>query len=208
VLARLIASMIAALLLVTATAQAQDLPAPLDFPSAPVPPDLWHRPRFDVAVGVGASMDRGSANPHPDLPISAFFFSAGLGDGLFGFDLRSFANGATKVQVTRLSVDVVGVVRPLVLLGDREGYLFRVARTASLDLGPAFERVAKDVKAAWRAGVLVGTHVDLPIGYADAAKELRVRLGLRRMFGTRTALTGIPVTDTALELYGQIAFVF
>jgi hypothetical protein len=172
-------------------------------------PDLLHRPKFDVALGLGASIDRDAPNPHPDVPVSSFFFSAGLGDGLFGLDLRTFANGATKVQVTRLSFDLVGVIRPLEPLSrDRVGYLFRVARTASVDVGPASERVSLDVNAAWRLGALVGAHVDLPIGHADATKELRVRLGLRRMFGTQTSLTGISVSDTALELYGQLAFVF
>jgi hypothetical protein len=202
-----------ATLLLAATARAQEPPGQLVLPPAPelpepaAQPDLWHRPRFQVAVGMGASFDPSSGNPNPDRPISSFFFTAGLGAGRFGFDLRSFANGATKLQVTRLSLELVGVIRPLVFLR-REAYLVRVARTASLDVGPSFERVSKEVTAAWRAGTVLGTHLDLPLGYADAGKELRVRLGLRRMFGTRTALTGIPVSDSVLELYGQVAFVF
>jgi hypothetical protein len=211
---RSLPALLATLLLMTAAARAQESPGQLVLPMPPqelpepaAQPDLWHRPRFQVAVGMGASLDPSSGNPHPDRPISSFFFAAGLGAGKFGFDLRSFANGAAKVQVTRLSVELVGVIRPLVFL-QRDDYLFRVARTASLDVGPSFERVSKDVTAAWRAGAMLGTHVDLPIGYADAAKELRVRLGLRRMFGTNTALTGIPVGDSALELYAQLAFVF
>jgi hypothetical protein len=171
-------------------------------------PDLYHRPRFDVAVGFGGSVDRGAPNPHPDRAVTSFFFSLGLGDGLFGVDLRSFGNGATKAQVNRVSYDLVGVVRPLAAFGDRPGYRFRVARTASFDVGPSFERVSLASDAGWRAGALLGAHVDLPIGPADATKELRLRLGVRRMFGTATDVTSYAISDTTGELYAQIAFVF
>jgi hypothetical protein len=170
--------------------------------------DLYRRPRFSVAIGLGASVDHTAGNPHPDRPQPAFFFSAGLGDGLFGLDLRSFGNGATKVQVTRVSLEAVLALRPFALLPPREDYLTRVVHTVSLDVGPCLERVAKDVKSDWRSGAVVGAHVDLPLGYADAAKELRVRLGLRSMYGTTATLTGMPVTDSDVELYGQLAFVF
>jgi hypothetical protein len=172
------------------------------------PPDLFHRPKFHVAIGLGASIDRAAGNPHPERPISAFFFGAGLGDGLFGFDLRSFGNGATKVQVTRLSLEAVFVLRPFALLPRRDDYLARVLRTASLDVGPCLERVAKDVKSDWRSGPVLGTHLELPLGYGDASKELRVRVGLRSMYGTGTSLTGMPVSNSDVELYGQLAFVF
>jgi hypothetical protein len=170
-------------------------------------PDLLTRPRVELAVGMGGSIDRAAPNPYPDRPVPSFFFTAGVGAGLLGLDLRSFANGATKLQVTRLSFELVLVARPLVLLLDESHYVGRVARSAALELGPASERVSQDVKSDWRPGLVVGGHLDLPIGPA-ARKELRVRLGVRRMFGTTGTVGGLRVSDTTLELYGQLAFVF
>jgi hypothetical protein len=167
---------------------------------------LLERPRFQVAVGMGASLDRNAPNPNPDRPIASFFFTGGLGAGLLGLDFRAFANGATKVQVTRLALELVGVVRPLAPIGG-EGYGFRVLRSLSADLGAALERVSLDVKSDWRRGLVLGGHGDLPIGPAGP-KELRLRLGARRMLGNRGTVASIEVADSALELYGQLAFVF
>jgi hypothetical protein len=170
-------------------------------------PDLLTRPRLEVAVGMGGSIDRAAPNPHPERPVASFFFDAGLGAGLLGVNLRSFANGATKLQVTRLSFELLLATRPLVLLASDASYLGRVARSAALELGPATERVSQDVEAAWRAGLVVGAHADLPIGPA-ARKELHVRLGARRMLGTVATVGGLRVADTTVELYVQLAFVF
>jgi hypothetical protein len=78
----------------------------------------------------------------------------------------------------------------------------------SLAGGPGFERVSLALDAAARFGGAVGAHLDLPIGPPGANKEMRIRLGGRRMFAARAAVGELPVTDTKLELYGQLAFVF
>jgi catechol 2,3-dioxygenase-like lactoylglutathione lyase family enzyme len=170
--------------------------------------DFWRqRPKVQVAVGLGASVDDNAPNPHPGRPLSAFFFAVGIGDGLVGLELRSFANGATNMQMGRLSGELVGVVRPLARVA-REGYGFRVLRTAAADVGPGVERDSLALDSDWRAGVSLGAHADLPIGPAGAAKELRLRLGVRRLVATRGSVGGIPVKDSTVELYGQVAFVF
>jgi hypothetical protein len=176
-------------------------------PRRAVAADLYLRPKFQVAVGLGASIDRNSPNPRPDQPLTAFFFTAGLGDGLWGFDLRSFANGATKVQVTRLSFELVGVLRPFASV-DGDDYGRRVLRLLAADAGLALERVSLEVDSDWRRGLVIGAHGDLPIGRAGVPKELRLRLGVRRMLGTHGSVTSIDVADSAVELYGQMAFVF
>src|SRR5205814_943925 len=145
-------------------------------------------------------------NPHPDRPLSAFYFGLGIGDGLLGLELRSFANGATQMQLGRLSLELVAVARPLARL-TREGYGFRVLRTAGLALGPGLERASVSMQSGWRAGALLGAHLDLPIGPA-APKELRLRLGARRLVATHTSVADIVVKDSTVELYGQVAFVF
>jgi hypothetical protein len=170
--------------------------------------DFWlERPKVQVAMGMGASIDHNAPNPHPGRPLTAFFFAVGIGDGLLGLELRSFANGATQMQLSRLSLELVGVVRPLAGVA-REGYGYRVLRTASADLGAGVERAAVSQDYDWRTGLVLGAHADLPIGPAGAPKELRLRLGARRFLAGAGAVSAIGVKDSVVELYGQLAFVF
>lgn len=180
----------------------------LALPSTARAQDFWReRPKVQVALGLGASFDGNAPNPHPDRPLSAFFFGVGIGDELLGLDLRSFANGATQMQLGRLSLELVGVLRPVVVLA-REGYGYRVLRSASVDLGVGVERDSVALDSDWRAGLLLGAHFDLPIGPAGATKELRLRLGVRRLFAGSGSVGDISVKDSTVELYGQAAFVF
>jgi hypothetical protein len=184
------------LLLLTAPAQAAD---------------LFHRPKVHVALGLGASFDKGPSNPKPDRPITAFLFTLGIGDHLLGLDLRSCANaptGPAPMQLSRLSGELVGVVRPLVLFLDRPGYGYRVLRTASVDLGFGIERVSISLESDWRFGLVAGGHIDLPVGPEGTGKELRVRLGVRRLVATKGTVGSLTTGDTTLEAYGQVAFVF
>jgi hypothetical protein len=178
--------------------------------AAPARAETEGRPRFEVAVGMGISIDRDAPNPEPDTPVPAYFFTAGLGDGLLGLQLRSFANAGDKRQVVRISGELLGVARPLVpVVGERRGYGYSVMRTLAVELGPAIERVGIDVEARWRAGAVVGAHFDLPVApTGSATQQLRVRLGVRRLFATSATIAGYPVEDTSLEAYGQLAFVF
>jgi hypothetical protein len=172
--------------------------------AAPYP----QRPKFQVALGLGTSLDR-RAPDRPNHPVSAFFFAAGLGDGGVGVELRTFANGATFTQVTRLALEVVLVLRPLEpKLQARPGYLGRVLRAIALDLGPSVERVSMGPASARRYGLMLGAHLDFPVGPAGASKEMRLRLGARRLHAGTVTLGDIRVEDSALELYGQLAFVF
>jgi hypothetical protein len=90
----------------------------------------------------------------------------------------------------------------------REGYGYRVLRSASVDLGVGVERDSVALDSDWRAGLLLGAHFDLPIGPAGATKELRLRLGVRRLFAGSGSVGDISVKDSTVELYGQVAFVF
>jgi hypothetical protein len=188
---------LAALVLALAPSPARAQPAPLP------------RPKLNVALGLGASLDRNTPNPNPDRPITAFFFAAGVGDGGIGLDLRSFANGATAMQITRLAVELVAVLRPLEpWQRGRDSYAARVLRAASLDVGPSFERVSRARYAGRRVGLMVGGHLDFPIGDAGQPRELRLRVGARHLRAGTTTIGDDPVSDTTVELYGQLAFVF
>jgi hypothetical protein len=167
---------------------------------------VW-RPKFQVAVGMGTSLDSNLGGDRT-IRVPSFFFSAGVGAGLFGLDLRSFANGASNVQVSRLSVEVVGVARPFVLLHDAGGYGSRVLRTVGVHAGPAYERVSLGMAVKPRLGAALGVHVDFPIGAPNLGKELRIRVGARRMVGAEADLDDVAVRDSKVELYAQLAFVF
>jgi hypothetical protein len=167
---------------------------------------MW-RPKFQVAVGMGASFDSNLARTET-IRVPSFFFAAGLGAGLLGLEVRSFANGATNQQVSRLSLELVGVLRPLVLFPERPEYLWRVLRTVAVDAGPAYERCALGMASEPRLGVSLGGHVDFPIGATGLTKEVRVRVGARRMVGATADLEALAVHDSTVELFGQLAFVF
>jgi hypothetical protein len=176
---------------------------PLSVNASPI-----HRPRFQIAVGLGESWDR-AGDPRPGQPIPSFFVTGGFGDQFLGLDLHLFANGASGTQVTRLAIEATAVCRPLVhRWSDRTGYGYRIVRSFGIDAGPAIERVTKRAPSAERLGVVVGAHLDLPIGPVTQTKELRLRLGGRRMFGTEKTLGVLTVGDSQFELYTQMAVVF
>jgi hypothetical protein len=181
----------------------------LSAPSAWAQPAPVPRPRLNVALGLGASLDPNTPNPTPDRPITGFFFAAGLGDGGIGLDLRSFANGATAMQITRLAVELVAVLRPLEpWQRGRDGYAARVLRAASLDLGPSLERVSRGHYAGRHFGLMFGGHLDFPIGDAGQPRELRLRVGARHLHAGSITIGDDTVSDSTVELYGQLAFVF
>ena len=196
--------LVSAALVSARRAQAQD-PVPVPVPAAfPAP-----RPQFQVAVGMGASIDHNEGQANPDAPVPSFFFAAGLGGGLIGLDVRSFANGAVMAQIARLSLELLGVVRPLIPVAKgRSDYGSRVLQSFSVAVGPAFERVSLGLQADGRFGASLGAHLDLPIGPAGASKEMRLRLGVRRMFAGAATVNEMPVKDTKVEVYAQLAFVF
>ena len=183
----------------------------------PAPPS---RPRLELAVGMGASLDDAGLGPSGVQPIPAFFVMGGFGDGPIGVDLGLFANSATgrfrapDVPVDRIAVDAMVVLRPGAHLpADGARYDRRVVRTAAIDIGPAFERasrIARGPESVNRFGVRVGGHVDLPLTAAAAISELRLRLGVRRFVGssTRTFPGGDPAPDTRGEVFAALAAVF
>jgi hypothetical protein len=187
-------------------------PEPAGVPSAeasdPIGRVVTSRPRFQVAIGLGLSVDRAAA--HPDGGLPAFFFSAGLGDGIAGLELRSFANGATQQQVIRLSFDLVGVLRPLALAFPApSSYGARVLRSVGVGVGPGLEIATYNRRTDRRTGLVTGAQLDLPFGGPGGASEVRLRLGFRRFLGGKITFDqGHQVGDTVVEVYGQLAFVF
>jgi hypothetical protein len=209
-------------------------PAPVE-PSEDEPP-ARDRPRLEVAIGYGGSID-GTGLAHTGTTVlPAFFAMAGFGDGLVGFDVGVFSNNATgrfqapDIPVDRIGLDAMLAVRPWVRHRPRDTshhrhdtgyrppaaeYGLRVLRTLAADVGFGVERLSRisgGPQAAERVGLRVGGHVDLPLlPAANAARsDLRLRLGVRRLIGISTATfpNGGTASDTRAELFSALVVVF
>ena len=178
------------------------------------------RPRFEVALGMGASLDDAGLRTSGASPVPAFFVMAGFGSGVVGIDLGLFTNSANgrfrapNVPVDRLGLDAMLVVRPGVRLArDDRRYGARVARAAAIDLGLGYERdsrITRGPEAVDRFGLRLGAHIDIPLTAASDTSELRLRLAVRRFVGAakQSFPGGDPAPDTSGEVFAALAAVF
>jgi hypothetical protein len=192
------------------------------------------RPRLTCAIGVGTSLDHSGTSDGRTVPIPAFEFSVGAGDGAFGFEAnlmstqasgryRKVTNGVDDIGVDRAAVDLLLAVRPAWLLARppvRDGavapssaagrsYLGRIWRSFTIDLGGVAERVAPGVQSAYRFGGLVAGHLDiLPLTPADQPSGLAVRIGARRVLAPRKLVSTTETADTTLDAFVGLAAVF
>jgi hypothetical protein len=178
------------------------------------------RPKFEAAVGMGASFDDAGMVAAGLSAVPGFFFMGGFGDGIVGIDIGVFVNSASgrfrdpNVPLDRVAFDGFLVIRPL---ADRwlssARYAPRVARTLALDLGLGVEHTARLTRmpeSVNRFGSRIGAHVDVPLTPRDAKSELRLRLAVRRFVGASrvTFPTGDLVTDSRGEVFAALAAVF
>lgn len=179
------------------------------------------RPKLEVAVGMGASIDSAGLNAAGTSAIPSFFAMGGFGQGTIGADFGVFANSATgryrspNVPVDRLAVDGMLVIRPAAeAQPDDDRYRLRVLRTVAFDLGLGYERDSRingnHPEEVSRLGYRIGGHVDVPLTAVGASSELRVRLGARRFIGlsSRQFPGGDPAPDSRVELFAALAAVF
>lgn len=180
------------------------------------------RPRFSLAVGMGASLDAsGFTNGAHAIP--AFFGVGGFGDGLLGVDLGAFSSAASgrfhsgdDGPVDRLALDAFAVVRPAARVRPDDGrYSLRVLRTLAAEVGLGFERDGHTLNAGTRFQIHTGARVELPLTAADRASELRLRLAMRRAVGLYTpqvsggmGVNAITAVGDSTELYAALAVVF
>jgi len=225
----------ALVLLPAAVAQAQPAPysppAPGPLIETPPPVELVEappefeppppRPRFSLAIGMGATVD-GVGFTDGTHAIPSFFATGGFGDGLLGFDLGASASsasgrfGGSAAPVDRLALDAFGVVRPAaqVRRGDTR-YGLRVLHTLAAELGIGLERDGRTMGAGSRFEVHTGARVELPLTAAGERSELRLRFAVRHALGLYTPKlsNGVGTTDdTAVgdstELYSALVVVF
>ena len=195
-------------------------PEPANVVEAPVRPS-FPRPRLSAAVGIGATFDAAGFADGNTRTIPAFFTALGIGDGLWGFELRAFASQAAgrfggENPIDRLALDASGVVRVGMLVSsDNQRYATRVLRTAGIELGLSFEREGRSMMAGTRFALCTGARVELPLTPAREPSELRLRLAVRRAFGLYTpmlygssAADVTAVHDSDLEIYGALVLLF
>jgi hypothetical protein len=190
------------------------------------------RPRIEVAVGMGASVDDTGLASSGLTAIPSFFAMGGFGGGMFGLDASVFASSAIgryrtpNVPVDRLGVDGMLVIRPAAdFRAGVQRYGYRVIRALALQAGLGYERVnrvAQGYEEGDRWGIRLGAHLDLPLVPATSAGalsavaagaaggELRLRLAVRRLIGvgTSTLPDGTVVPDSRAELFAALAVVF
>jgi hypothetical protein len=185
--------------------------------------ELPSRPRIELAVGMGASVDGGGPTKAPAVAVPSFFVMGGFGSGTLGFDLTVFANSANGryrepdfIPVDRLGLQGIVVVRLAAeARPDDQRYRMRVARTLAIDLGVGVERasrLARVPETVNRLGTLIGLHADIPLTPSTSANasELRLRLAVRRFFGASQVAfpDGEVVSNTSGELFAALAAVF
>lgn len=188
-------------------------PPTVEEPVGPPPPPP--RPRMTLALGMGVAFESAGLSRTESVP--AFFGTGGVGaDWPVGVELAAFASSATgrfkapDAPVDRLALSLIGVVRPLawaIAAGDTR-YKARLLRNLGVEVGPGIERDATSMRSGSRFGVHTGARIEVPIVPAGSPSELRIRLGLRYMYGLYTPQVGTTVVDDGLELYAALVTVF
>jgi hypothetical protein len=168
------------------------------------------RPRFCVAIGMGVSVD-GSAPGARTVAVPAFEVMGGIGEGMVGFEARLFssqASGRYQMIPDRLAVDALVALHLLAGHSEDPGWMRRVARGFTVNLGLSGENTSIGQKSVIRTGAVVGAHLDLPLTSPGESSELRLRIGVRRMFGGDGVAGTITVSDTGQEWLASLAAAF
>jgi hypothetical protein len=195
-------------------------PEPVGVVEEPLRPS-FPRPRLEAAVGIGTTFDAAGFADGNTRAIPAFFTMLGIGDGLWGFELRAFASQAAgrfrgENPIDRLALDASGVARVGMLVSpDNQRYGTRVLRTVGVELGLSFEREGRSMMGGNRFAICTGARVELPLTPAREPSEVRLRLAVRRAFGLytptlygATASDVTAVDDSDLEIYGALVVLF
>jgi hypothetical protein len=207
-----------------AWAQEPPVALPAEALTETMPPDLPPRPRFSLALGMGATLDSTGFSDGAHL-IPAFFGVGGFGDGLGGFDLGAFSSSASgrspasavdQVPVDRLALDAFGVIRPAARVHrDDRRYGYRVLHTVAVELGVGLERDGRTMVSGSRFEVHTGARIEFPLTPAGLPSELRLRLAMRRAIGLYTPEVAVAQGSTqatavgdSTELYAALAVVF
>jgi hypothetical protein len=186
---------------------------PVSYETAPAA--ALPRPRLTVAIGPGMTFE--SAGLSGTHAVPAFFATGGFGaDWRVGGELAVFASSALgrfkapDDPVDRLAASGIAVVRPLAwaLAADDARYAARLLRATGLEVGLGLERDATSLRSGSRWGLHLGGRVEVPLGPAGQASELRLRLGARRMQGFYTPTVAMTEVGNTLELYTALVTVF
>jgi hypothetical protein len=180
-------------------------------------PAKGNRPRLELAIGMGATVDDFGFVPARSQPVPSFVAMAGVGAGPIGFDVAVSATTAggrfraPDAPIDRIGVDLLLVLRPAAQLwAGSGGFAHRIARSVAAEIGPGLEHAARGITgSAERFGLRTGVHFDFPLSAMGDPGELRLRLGARRFWGiTQAEIGSDTVTDSQFQAYGALGVVF
>lgn len=202
--------------------------APGDVPVLEAQSPHRPRPRFAFDVGMGVSFDDTGLIRARQALIPAFHGGFGMGDGAFGVEVRLLSTQAAgrfyerrmvgesfefDQVVDRLIIEGLIAVRPFAF-GQRRtdpstgSFATRVLQSVTLNVGPGFERLTAGFISAFRPVAIAAAHVDIPLTPRSEVTELRLRLGMHRIFGPNRDLGGRASGDSTLELLTSVVAVF
>ena len=207
-------------------ARAQEPPVtlPTEALTETMPPDLPPRPRFSLAVGMGATLDSTGFSDGAHL-IPAFFGVGGFGDGIVGFDLGAFSSSASGRYAALGRRPGAGRSAGARCFRRRSPRGPRSPRRPALRLpraahaggraGAGLERDGRSMVSGSRFEVHTGARVELPLTPAGLPSELRLRLAVRRAIGLYTPEVAVAQGSTpatavgdSTELYAALAVIF
>lgn len=166
------------------------------------------RRTLHVSVGMGASRDRAPTEAAAK-PLTAFFSSVGVGQGLLGIELLGAGSAGRGTDVSRMAFELDLVLRPLTLLGlPSERFAGRLARGLGLTAGPGVELMERSRANATRLGVALGGHLDVPLTPVDLSRELRLRLSGRRLLAGSVQLGEHIVGSSSFEAWAALVLAF
>jgi hypothetical protein len=170
------------------------------------------RPRFFAAIGMGVSVDSSDPVGGRTVAIPAFEVLGGIGEGILGFEARLFssqASGRYQMVPDRLAIDALLAVHVFAAQhSEDQRWVRRVARAFTLNVGLSGENASVGQSSVIRAGSVVGAHLDLPLTSHLEASELRMRIGVRRMYGGVGHAGTVTVSDSGEELFAALAAAF
>lgn len=166
------------------------------------------RRTLHVTIGLGSSRDR-APTEEAAKQMPAVFSSVGVGQGLVGVELAGFGSVGRGTDVSRLGFDLVLVLRPLGLVAPPpDRFAGRLLRGFALTAGPSGELLERSRENAFRFGIALGAHAEVPLTPPDLGRELRLRLGGRRMLAKDVPLGEHTVGDSAFEAYAAAVVAF
>jgi hypothetical protein len=144
------------------------------------------RPTVTIFAGAGGALEGDEDRSLRPL----YLLGLGLGGRRAGVELRALSNGPPYGFPGRAGADVTLVVRPLAIF--RPEWEARGGFSLGLAAGVGLDQLWSGSRLEGRPGLVLGAHVDLPLGARDGTPAFFARVGARRLFAPDTEFEGAP----------------